>query len=63
MLRELKFARASVMVPDKTESNECALHMSNITILQTKYSTLLDECDLLQFRSILLGACTTCHGL
>jgi hypothetical protein len=40
-----------------------ALCMSNITTLQTKYSTLLDECDELRSRSILLGACTICPGL
>jgi hypothetical protein len=37
--------------------------MSNITTLQTKYATLLDECDELRSRSILLGACTTCPAL
>jgi hypothetical protein len=50
-------------VSDKTECDECALHMSNITTLQTKYSTLLDERDELRSRSILLGACTVCPGL
>jgi hypothetical protein len=62
-LRELESARASVEVSDKTECDECALHMSNITTLQTKYSTLLDERDELRSRSILLGACTVCPGL
>jgi hypothetical protein len=57
-LRELESARASVEVSDETECDECALHMSNITTLQTKYSTLLDERDELRSRSILLGACT-----
>ena len=51
-LRELESARASVEVSDETECDECTLHMSNITTLQTKYS-----------RSILLGACTICPGL
>jgi hypothetical protein len=37
--------------------------MSNITTLQTKYATLLDECDELRSISSLLGACTTCHAL
>jgi hypothetical protein len=59
-LRELESARASVMVSDKTECDECALHLSNITTLQTKYDTLLDERDELISRSILLGACTIC---
>ncbi len=62
-LRELESARASVVVSDETECDECALHMSNITTLQTKYSTLLDERDELRSRSILLGACTVCPGL
>jgi hypothetical protein len=62
-LRELESARASVDVSDETECDECALHMSNIATLQTKYSTLLDERDELGSRSILLGACTVCPGL
>jgi hypothetical protein len=37
--------------------------MSNITTLQTKYATLLDEGDELQSRFSLLGVCTTCLGL
>lgn len=45
ILRELKSVGASVVVVDKIESDECAFNMSNITILQTKYATLLDECD------------------
>jgi NurA-like 5'-3' nuclease len=62
MLRELKFARALVVVFDETKCDECALHMSNITTLQTKYATLLDECNELQSRSSLLGACQTCSS-
>jgi hypothetical protein len=37
--------------------------MSNITTLQTKYSTLLDERDEWRSRSIMLGVCTVCPGL
>jgi hypothetical protein len=44
-LRKLEFPKASVVVSDETECDECALHMSNITTFQTKYSTLLDEHD------------------
>jgi hypothetical protein len=51
------------MVYDETECDECALHMSNITTLQTKYATLLDEHDELRSRSSLLGVCTVCLGL
>jgi hypothetical protein len=54
-LRELESARASVVVSDEIECDECALHMLNITTLQTKYATLLDERDELQSRSSLLG--------
>jgi hypothetical protein len=62
-LRELESARASVVVSDEIECDECALHMSNITTLQTKYSTLLYEREKLRSRSILLGACTICPDL
>jgi hypothetical protein len=48
---------------DETECDECALHMLNVTTLQTKYATLLDECDELQSRPSLLGVCTTCPSL
>jgi hypothetical protein len=51
------------MVFDETECDGCALHMSNITTLQTKYVTLLDERDELRYRSSLLGACTVCPSL
>jgi hypothetical protein len=51
------------MVSGETECDECALHMSNITTLHTKYATLLDECDELRSRSSLLGSCTACPGL
>jgi hypothetical protein len=62
-LRELECTRASVVVFDEIEYDECALHMSNITTLQTKYATLLDERDKLTSRFSLLGACTACPGL
>jgi hypothetical protein len=47
----------------KIECDECALHMSNITTLQTKYVTLLDERDELRSRSSLFGVCIACLGL
>jgi hypothetical protein len=56
-LRKLESGRASVVVSDETECDGCALHMSNIATLQTKYATMLDEHDGLQFRYSLLGAC------
>jgi hypothetical protein len=63
MLREFESARASVVVSDETECDERALHMSNITTLQTEYATLLDEHVELRSRSSLLGVCTACPGL
>jgi hypothetical protein len=36
MLRELESSRATVVVSNKTKCDGCALHMSNITTLQTK---------------------------
>jgi hypothetical protein len=62
-LRELEFARASVVVSDETECDGCALHTSNIATLQTKYATLLDERDELRSRSSLLDAYTACTSL
>jgi hypothetical protein len=51
------------VVSDETECDGCALHMSNIATLQTKYATLLDECDELRSRFSLLGAYTACPSL
>jgi hypothetical protein len=49
------------VVSDETECDVCALSMSNITTLQKKYATLLDERDKLRLRSSLLGApCMYC---
>jgi hypothetical protein len=55
MFRELEYARVSIVVSDETDRNKCALHTSNITTLQTKYATLLDERDELRYKSSLLG--------
>jgi hypothetical protein len=63
MLRELESPRASVVVSDETECDECALHMSKITTLETKYATLLYERVELRSRSSLLGTCTVYPGL
>jgi hypothetical protein len=62
-LKETESTRASIVVFDETECDECALHMLNITTLQTKYATLLDECDKLGSPSILIGVCTSCPRL
>jgi hypothetical protein len=44
---------------DETECDECALHMSHITIYQTKYATLLDEYDELQYKYSLVCVCVS----
>jgi hypothetical protein len=63
MLKELESTRVSVVVSNETECDECTLHMSSITTLQTKYATLLDEHDELRSRSSLLGTCISCSSL
>jgi hypothetical protein len=51
------------VVSYETQCDRCALHMSNIATLHTKYATLLEEHDGLQSRSSLLGVCQICPGL
>ena len=48
---------------DEVECDECAIHMSSLASLQSKYASLLDENDELKSRSSLLGACKSCSGL
>jgi hypothetical protein len=62
-LRELEFAKAAVVVSDETECDACAIHMTNLSNLQTKYASLLDENDELKSRPVLLSACKSCSGL
>jgi hypothetical protein len=62
-LRELEFAKAAVVVSDETECDACAIHMTNLSNLQTKYASLLDENDEMKSRYVLLGACKSCSGL
>ena len=62
--KELEEAKKlAVVVSDKVECDECVVHMSNLTNLQSKYVALLDENDELKSRSGLLGACKSCLGL
>jgi formyltetrahydrofolate hydrolase len=61
--RDLESARVSFMVSDETECDGCALHMSNITTLQTKYATVIGEHEKLRTRSSILGVCTVSPGL
>ena len=46
-----------MVVSDEVKCDECAVHMSSLTSLQSKYVALLDENDELKSRSSLLGAC------
>ena len=63
-MKELEEAKElAVVVSDEVECDECAVHMSNLTDLQSKYVALLDENDELKSRSGLLGACKSCSGL
>jgi hypothetical protein len=62
--KELEEAKKLIVhVSDKIECDKCAVHMSNLTDLQSKYVALLDENDKLKSRSGLLGACKSCTGL
>jgi hypothetical protein len=64
MEKELKEAKKLVVhVSDEVECDECAVHMTNFSKLQSKYDVLLDENDELNARSSLLGACKSCLGL
>jgi hypothetical protein len=60
-LKELEEAKKfAVAVSDDVECDECAIHMTNITELQSNYAILLEENDELKSRSSLLGACKSC---
>jgi hypothetical protein len=62
--KELKEAKKLViLVSDEVKCDECAIHMTNFSKLQSKYVVLLDENIELKARSSLLGACKSCLGL
>jgi hypothetical protein len=62
--KELEEAKKLVVhVSDEVECDECVVHMTNFSELQSKYATLLDENDELKARSSLLDACKSCSGL
>ena len=64
MLKELETVKKCVVVVSgEVECDECAIHMSSLASLQSKYASLLDENDELKSRSSLLGACKSCSGL
>jgi CRISPR/Cas system CMR subunit Cmr6 (Cas7 group RAMP superfamily) len=63
-LKELKEAKKhAVAVSDEVECDNCAIHMSSLTSLQSKYASLLDQNDELKSRSILLVACKSYSSL
>jgi hypothetical protein len=60
---ELEKAKKLVIhVSNEVECDECVVHMTNFSELQSKYVVLLDENDELKARSSLLGACKSCLG-
>jgi hypothetical protein len=62
--KELEKAKKLViLVSDEVECDECAVHMTNFSELQSKYVALLGENDELKARSSLLGACKSYLGL
>jgi hypothetical protein len=64
VLKELEDAKkVVVVVSDEVECDECAVYMTNLSELQSKYVVLLGENDELKSRSGLLGACKSCSGL
>ena len=63
-LKELEEAKkVAVVVSDEVECDECAVHMSSLTSLQSKYVALLDKNDELKSRSSLLGVCKSYSSL
>jgi ferredoxin len=64
MEKELEEAKKLVVhVSDEVECNECVVHTTNFSELQSKYAVLLDKNDEIKARSSLLGACKSCSGL
>jgi hypothetical protein len=62
--KELEEAKKLIVhVCDEVECDECAIHMTIFSELQSKYVVLLNKNDELKARSSLLGACKSCLGL
>jgi hypothetical protein len=62
--KELEESKKLVVhVSDEVECDECVVHMTNFSELQSKYAALFDENDELKARSSLLGVCKSCSGL
>jgi hypothetical protein len=63
-LKELEKAKKiAVVVPDEVEYDDCAVYMTNLSQLQSKYVVLIDENDELKSSSSLLGTRKSCSGL
>ena len=63
VLAELELVRAQASSGDATECDECALHMSSLASLQTKYAALLDEVADEKAKSLVSVACKSCADL
>jgi hypothetical protein len=62
--KQLEEAKKLVVhVSDEVEYDECAVHMTNFSKLQSKYATLLDENDELKARSSFVGCVQVLFGL
>jgi hypothetical protein len=62
--KELEEAKKLVVhVSDEVKCDECTVHMTNFSELQSKYVVLLDKNNELKARSSLLGVCKSCSGL
>ena len=62
-VRELEFAKSTVVVSEEVECEMCTTHMTDLLTLRGKYAALVGEVDELKARSSLLGACKSCAGL
>lgn len=61
-IKDVEFARALVVFEEMV-CNSCAVYMSNLATLQTKYASLLFELDKVKSRPSLSGACKSCFAL
>lgn len=63
-LEELELARKDrVVVSDETDCDSCAIHMSSLATLQSKYAALVDKFDEDRAKPDMLNACAKCEAL
>ena len=62
-LKDLDFARASVVVEEEKECDACLLLMVELAELRSKHAGVVDELAEVKARPMLLGACKSCSGL